>query len=157
MDTEQPIPIESKTPMEGDVLQKQIDALSLSQALVDFEMANARVLDLTARLVEANERVRRFGRDADTARGALQSVSDERDRRSTDLSRATAELASLGREIELLREVIAARDARVNELEVEVAARDAQVAQAHTEMAALRNSTTFRLSSRLGAIKRLLR
>jgi hypothetical protein len=38
-------------------LVREMNALSLTQALLDFEMANARVLDLTARLVEANARV----------------------------------------------------------------------------------------------------
>ena len=33
-----------------------IDRLSLSQALLDVEIANARVLDLTSRLVESNQR-----------------------------------------------------------------------------------------------------
>lgn len=143
--------------MQGEELRKTIDALSLAQALVDFEMANARVLDLTARLVEANERVRRFGREADAARSARQEVSDDRDRMTIELARTTSELGVVGREIALLREVIAARDARVAELEFEIAARDAQVASAHAEMAAIRTSTTFRLSAKLGAIKRLLR
>ena len=41
-------------------LVRRLDALSLQQALIDFELANARVLDLTARLVEAtNASVRR--------------------------------------------------------------------------------------------------
>lgn len=34
-------------------LQEEMDALSLEQALLDFEVANARVLDLTQRLLEA--------------------------------------------------------------------------------------------------------
>ncbi len=154
MDTEQNIPTVSTSTEE---LQQRIDALSLGQALVDFEMANARVLDLTARLVEANERVRRFGRESDAARTALQSVSDERDRMRTDHMAAVNEVAVLAREIGLHREVIAARDARVLELEGEIASRDVQVAHAHAEMAALRNSVTFRLSAKLGALKRLLR
>jgi hypothetical protein len=43
--------------MSDRALSQEIDALSLRQALLDFELANARVLDLTARLVEANARV----------------------------------------------------------------------------------------------------
>ena len=35
-------------------LQKELDELNLTQALRDFEVANARVLDLTQRLVSAN-------------------------------------------------------------------------------------------------------
>lgn len=34
-------------------LQRELDELSLRQALVDVEVANSRVLDLTQRLVEA--------------------------------------------------------------------------------------------------------
>jgi hypothetical protein len=34
-------------------LESEMQALSLTQALVDFEVANARVLDLAQRLVEA--------------------------------------------------------------------------------------------------------
>lgn len=51
-----------------------MDALSLSQALLDFEMANARVLDLTARLVEANGRVLGLQSEADAARRAADDV-----------------------------------------------------------------------------------
>lgn len=35
--------------------EKDLDSLVLSQALVDFEVANARVVDLTQRLMEATE------------------------------------------------------------------------------------------------------
>ena len=37
----------------GAELESEMHALSLTQALVDFEVANARVLDLAQRLVEA--------------------------------------------------------------------------------------------------------
>ncbi len=138
-------------------LQTEIDALSLGQALVDFELANARVLDLTARLVEANQRVRRFGREADAARGSVQAVSDDRDRIRADLSRANVEVARIVADAQELRRVIEHRDARVAELEREIAARDAQVVAAHNEMAALRGSTTFRVASKIGSLKRFLR
>jgi len=40
----------------GDaVLQQELDRISLSQALIDTELATARVVDLTARLVEARQ------------------------------------------------------------------------------------------------------
>ena len=55
----------SQTVREHDRLAREIDALSLRQALLDFEMANARVLDLTARLVEANTRVLKLQRELD--------------------------------------------------------------------------------------------
>jgi TRAP-type mannitol/chloroaromatic compound transport system substrate-binding protein len=38
-------------------LSAQMDAINLEQALIDVEVANARVLDLTARLVESSARV----------------------------------------------------------------------------------------------------
>ncbi len=37
--------------------KKELDRLSLTQALVDTEMATARVIDLTERLVDAREQV----------------------------------------------------------------------------------------------------
>ena len=36
-------------------LEETLDRISLRQALVDFEVANARVIDLTARLLEAQQ------------------------------------------------------------------------------------------------------
>src|SRR5262249_61268903 len=36
-------------------LESQLDSLSLEQALIDFEHANARVIDLTPRLLEASD------------------------------------------------------------------------------------------------------
>lgn len=40
-----------------EALEKELDRLSLTQALVDAEMATARVIDLTERLVDAREQV----------------------------------------------------------------------------------------------------
>jgi hypothetical protein len=40
-----------------EALQEELDRLSLTQALVDAEMATARVIDLTERLVDAREQV----------------------------------------------------------------------------------------------------
>ncbi len=37
--------------------EEQLDRLSLTQALVDTEMATARVIDLTERLVEARQEI----------------------------------------------------------------------------------------------------
>jgi hypothetical protein len=41
----------------GGALRAEFDHLSLQQALVDFEVANARVLDLTRRLMESQAEV----------------------------------------------------------------------------------------------------
>jgi hypothetical protein len=43
--------------IDTDELTRRLDRLNLTQALLDFEVANARVLDLTARLLESNKRV----------------------------------------------------------------------------------------------------
>ena len=105
---------------DHDRLVREIDALSLRQALLDFEMANARVLDLTARLVEANARVVRLQTELD----AFSSVSDER-------------VASATAEIGVLRESVLAIDAAKVQAEA-AAARD------RAELAAIRSSRTFR-------------
>jgi hypothetical protein len=41
-------------------LDRELDAISLDQALVDFEIANARVVDLTARLLAAEQEIGRL-------------------------------------------------------------------------------------------------
>jgi hypothetical protein len=58
-------------------LPTRLDGISLERALLDFEVANARVIDLTKRLVEATDelvRVRHenelLRREADAARGS---------------------------------------------------------------------------------------
>ena len=40
-----------------ETLEEQLDRLSLTQALVDAEMATARVIDLTERLIDAREQI----------------------------------------------------------------------------------------------------
>ncbi len=40
-----------------EVLEEELDRLSLTQALVDAEMATARVIDLTERLVDARQQI----------------------------------------------------------------------------------------------------
>lgn len=134
----------------GVELVRQIDALSLSQALVDFEMANARVLDLTARLVEANERVVRFGRQAADASEAARA-----DRAM--LADAQSTVAVLTGEIDALREVIAARDRDALMLHGEIAARDEVIRVRTNEVAALRSSRAYRLGSRIGSLTRVFR
>ena len=41
----------------NEALEEELDRLSLTQALVDAEMATARVIDLTERLVDAREQI----------------------------------------------------------------------------------------------------
>ena len=40
-----------------EALEEELDRLSLTQALVDAEMATARVVDLTERLVDARQQI----------------------------------------------------------------------------------------------------
>lgn len=57
-----------------------MDALSLEQALLDTELANARVIDLTRRLLEAHAEVERLRGQIDgIERHELQLVTAERD------------------------------------------------------------------------------
>jgi hypothetical protein len=56
-----------------------MDGLSLHQALLDFEVANARVLDLTRRLMEAQAEIVELRAQVDTLRlqyGELQQVHE---------------------------------------------------------------------------------
>lgn len=57
-----------------------MDALSLEQALLDTELANARVIDLTRRLLEAHAEVDRLRVQLEALeRGELERVKAERD------------------------------------------------------------------------------
>ena len=52
----------------GDSLSAEIDRLSLEQALRDFEVANARVIDLTQRLVAQTAETKRLRHEVETLR-----------------------------------------------------------------------------------------
>ena len=56
---------------------RRLDALSLQQALIDFELANARVLDLTARLVEATNASVRRQAELDAIHATISGVRTE--------------------------------------------------------------------------------
>ncbi len=58
-------------------LVRRLDALSLRQALIDFELANARVLDLTARLVEATNASVRRQAELDALHATISGVRTE--------------------------------------------------------------------------------
>lgn len=62
--------------LTSEELKRQIDALSLEQALIDFERANARVLDLTARLVESQKRVLDVQGEGDQLRAEIAALRD---------------------------------------------------------------------------------
>lgn len=57
--------------MNVDAVAADLDELSLTQALLDFEVANARVLDLTQRLVEANRTIEELRTEVDEVRAEL--------------------------------------------------------------------------------------
>ena len=49
---------ELATALDDANLEREMDRLSLEQALRDFEIANARAVDLTKRLIEANQQIK---------------------------------------------------------------------------------------------------
>ena len=67
-------PVSSVSRLSSEEIKRQIDALSLEQALIDFEVANARVLDLTGRLVSTSKRVVDLQTDADALRGQIEEL-----------------------------------------------------------------------------------
>ncbi len=134
----------------GSELERQINALSLNQALLDFELANARVLDLTARLVEANTRVKRHQGETDALRAELAGFQAR-------LETAQAQVLTSAQTAEA-----AQAEATASRLEVlgAWAERDAaktQTAVVAAELAATHNSRTFRIARKLKSISRLTR
>ena len=97
--------------MAPEALTRRLDRLNLTQALLDFEIANARVLDLTARLVDSNKRVLTLQAEADTSRAALDGARvdiTELQRRIAEVEASTTyrtaqKLGSLGRLRRFLR------------------------------------------------------
>ncbi len=97
--------------MAPDALTRRLDRLNLTQALLDFEIANARVLDLTARLVDSNKRVLKLQGEADAARAAIDGARGdiaELQRRIAEVEASTTyrtarKLGSLGRLRRFLR------------------------------------------------------
>lgn len=55
-------------------LEKELDELSLTQALRDFEVANARVIDLTTRLLEANTKVAALTAEVESQRTSFHEL-----------------------------------------------------------------------------------
>ena len=97
--------------MGADELSRRLDRINLTQALLDFEIANARVLDLTSRLVESNKRVLKLQAEADASRSALDGARAdiaELQRRIAEVEasttyRAAQKLGSLRRLFRFLR------------------------------------------------------
>ncbi len=97
--------------LDSDELTRRLDRLNLTQALLDFELANARVLDLTARVVESNKRVLTLQAEneahrlaADAAHTSIVTMSARLAAVESSTTYRTAQkLSSLGRLRRLLR------------------------------------------------------
>lgn len=61
---------------EGE-LEREMDRLSLEQAIRDFEIANARVVDLTQRLITSNDRAVQLQQDLDRTQTALVELNSQ--------------------------------------------------------------------------------
>jgi hypothetical protein len=64
-------------------LAHELDRLSLTQALLDFEVANARVTDLTQRLIEASNEIAALRAELDRRSAQLAEV-DQAHRRMAE-------------------------------------------------------------------------
>jgi hypothetical protein len=79
-------------------LRIELDRLSLEQTLADFEVANARVVDLTQRLVDAAEEIRSLRIELDNLRSAQGRLEAELSRtRSTKAYRFAEKVWELRR------------------------------------------------------------
>jgi hypothetical protein len=63
--------------MSDTSLQRAVDQVSLEQALRDFDVANARVIDLTRRLVASEREVVTMQRQVDEAAIALRDLQTQ--------------------------------------------------------------------------------
>jgi chromosome segregation ATPase len=133
----------------GGELERQIDALSLNQALLDFELANARVLDLTARLVEANSRVMRHQSETDALRAELDGFQSRLDAAEDTAKTAVTTSAQT---TEAAQAETAAARSEVLAAQAERDAAKAQTAIVAAELAATHNSRTFRAAGKLKAL-----
>jgi hypothetical protein len=81
--------------IDADELTRRLDRLNLTQALLDFELANARVLDLTARLVESNKRVLALQNSADGVLAELDATRLGLDGARIDIAELQRRLAEV--------------------------------------------------------------
>jgi hypothetical protein len=147
-DSEQTAGTPSAVPEPGRTdseLERQIDALSLNQALLDFELANARVLDLTARLVEANTRVLRHQGETDALRAEIAGFQARVDA-------AQAEVATSAQNAEAASADAAAARLEALGAQAERDAAKTQTAVVAAELAATHNSRTFRMARKLKSL-----
>jgi predicted nucleic acid-binding Zn-ribbon protein len=80
----------------GEELDRELDRLSLEQAIRDFEIANARVIDLTQRLIDLADEVAILREQLVGAQEAL--VDAQRDNAAIRAS-ATFRVAGLARRV----------------------------------------------------------
>lgn len=73
-------PANSDAGRDSTSLRTRMDELSLQQALIDFEVANARVLDLAQRLVEAQATVTELRTQLETLRIEYAQLQSQHER-----------------------------------------------------------------------------
>ena len=72
---------ETRIPTEAvDDVERELDRLSLTQALRDFDVANARVRDLTERLMAATRELTETRKELAKVQAELDSLRDTHDR-----------------------------------------------------------------------------
>ena len=87
---------------ERSEFERHLDSISLQRALIDFDVANARVIDLTHRYVEATEEIKRLRQDLETLRIQHGSVLAELDRtKSTKAYRIAQRIWALRRALDV--------------------------------------------------------
>jgi hypothetical protein len=82
--------VTASSPERQGAVQVQLDRLSLEQALLDVEVANARVIDLTSRLVEANQRAASLREALDTARAQVDASDAQVEAKHEQVAQALA-------------------------------------------------------------------
>ncbi len=82
--------VTASSPERQGAVQVQLDRLSLEQALLDVEVANARVIDLTSRLVEANQRAASLREALDTARAHVDASDAQVEAKHEQVAQALA-------------------------------------------------------------------
>ena len=75
----------------GGTFEAEMDELSLHQALLDFEVANARVLDLTQRLVESEAMIIELRKELESLRIEYAQLASLHDRMKTSRAFRSAE------------------------------------------------------------------
>jgi hypothetical protein len=83
--------VTASSPERQGAVQVQLDRLSLEQALLDVEVANARVMDLTSRLVEANQRAASLREALDTARAQSEANDAQVEAKHEQVAQALAQ------------------------------------------------------------------